>query len=82
MCFRLQPYVPEAATLCAQVVAIKILKRAAIERVRHGTNKGTGYEEMQREICIMKRLSHPNVVQLHEVIDDAERDELYLVMDL
>ena len=29
-----------------------------------------------------RRLNHPNVVQLHEVIDDAERDEVYLVMEL
>ena len=30
----------------------------------------------------MKRLSHPNVVRLIEVIDEPERDELYLVMEL
>lgn len=26
----------------------------------------------------MKKLDHPNVVQLHEVIDDEEGDKLYM----
>ena len=28
----------------------------------------------------MKKLDHPNVVQLHEVIDDEEGDKLYMSM--
>ena len=31
-----------------------------------------------REIAIMKKLNHPNVIKLHEVIDDPEEDKLYL----
>ena len=66
------------------VVAIKILKRTALERIRRG--KGTAYDDALREIVIIKRLCHPNVVQLHEVIVDAGRDsdegDLYLVMEL
>jgi serine/threonine protein kinase len=30
------------------------------------------------EIAIMKKLQHPNLIQLHEVIDDDENDKLYL----
>ncbi|KXZ44054.1 hypothetical protein GPECTOR_74g668 [Gonium pectorale] len=37
-------------------------------------------EELVREIAILKRLSHPNIVQLVEVIDDPASDCLLLVM--
>ena len=30
------------------------------------------------EIAIMKKLMHPNLVTLHEVIDDEENDKLYM----
>jgi len=60
-------------------VAIKVVKRSVLKRIRHG--KGTALDSALREIAIMKKLSHPNVVQLIEVIDDPERDELYLVME-
>jgi [calcium/calmodulin-dependent protein kinase] kinase len=31
-----------------------------------------------REIAIMKKLDHPNVVKLVEVLDDPEDDQLYM----
>ncbi|GIL43892.1 hypothetical protein Vafri_1473 [Volvox africanus] len=37
-------------------------------------------EDFVREIAILKRLSHPNIVQLVEVIDDPASDCLLLVM--
>lgn len=37
-------------------------------------------EDFVREIAILKRLSHPNIVQLVEVIDDPGSDCLLLVM--
>jgi [calcium/calmodulin-dependent protein kinase] kinase len=64
----------------ASEVAIKVAKRSALKRIRHG--KGTALDSALREIAVMKKLSHPNVVQLIEVIDDPARDELYLVMEL
>ena len=36
-------------------------------------------QEFQREIAIMKKLEHVNVVNLLEVISDADTDKLYLV---
>ena len=35
-------------------------------------------QNVLKEIAIMKKLDHPHVVQLHEVIDDVDRDKLYM----
>lgn len=33
------------------------------------------------EVAIMKRIDHPNLVSLHEVIDDQRSDKLYMVIE-
>jgi len=35
-------------------------------------------ERVHREIAILKKLDHPNVVRLVEVLDDPEEDNLYM----
>ena len=35
-------------------------------------------QKVYREIAIMKKLDHPNVVKLEEVLDDPEEDNLYM----
>lgn len=37
---------------------------------------------MQREIAILKKVDHPYVVRLFEVLDDPSEDNLYLVFEL
>lgn len=41
----------------------------------------TDLDKVQREIAIMKKLIHPHLVSLYEVIDDASQDALYLVLE-
>ena len=37
--------------------------------------------QVYREIAVMKKLDHPNVVKLVEVLDDPEDDNLYMVFE-
>ena len=39
-------------------------------------------ELIRKEIAIMKKLHHPNLVTLIEVLDDPEEDSLYMVMEM
>ncbi|OAX82491.1 CAMKK/CAMKK-META protein kinase [Emergomyces africanus] len=37
---------------------------------------------IKEEIAIMKKLNHPNLVALYEVLDDPTEDSLYMVMEM
>ncbi|PTB67412.1 calcium/calmodulin dependent protein kinase C [Trichoderma citrinoviride] len=37
---------------------------------------------IREEIAIMKKLNHPNLAQLIEVLDDPDEDSLYMVMEM
>ncbi|RSL74887.1 hypothetical protein CEP51_011374 [Fusarium floridanum] len=37
---------------------------------------------IREEIAIMKKLYHPNLVQLYEVLDDPEEDSIYMVLEM
>jgi len=36
------------------------------------------YDSVKREIAIMKKLDHPNVIKLYEVIENPDNDKLYM----
>ena len=66
-------------TLCQKnmdfsMYAMKHLKRT---NVKHGRSD----MDLYREPDVQKKLSHPNVVKIFEIIDDPQEDKLYLVMD-
>lgn len=34
--------------------------------------------DVKREVAIMKKFSHPNLVSLHEVIDNPDQDKIIM----
>ncbi|XP_021941699.1 serine/threonine-protein kinase STE20-like, partial [Zootermopsis nevadensis] len=63
----------------------KLLKKAGIfGRAAPNRNKSpvNPLDRVYREIAILKKLHHPNIVKLFEVLDDPVEDHLYLVFDL
>jgi len=48
--------------------------------VRYGSESRIQHplERVYREIAILKKLDHPNVVKLVEVLDDPDEDNLYM----
>jgi len=49
---------------------------------RNGRKPEGPLEKIYREIAILKKVDHPNVVKLVEVVDDPMEDNLYMVFEL
>ncbi|XP_023714650.2 serine/threonine-protein kinase KIN82 isoform X3 [Cryptotermes secundus] len=63
----------------------KLLKKAGIfGRAAPNRNKSpvNPLDRVYREIAILKKLHHPNIVKLFEVLDDPVEDHLYLAFEL
>ncbi|KAF2004801.1 kinase-like protein [Amniculicola lignicola CBS 123094] len=60
-------------------VAIKIVDRYS-KRRRLGKNN-SHEDKIKREIAILKKARHPNIVSLLEVIDDPTRKKVYIVLE-
>ena len=39
-------------------------------------------QDINREIAIMKKLDHPNIIKLYEVLDQTDSDKLFLGKEL
>jgi SNF1-activating kinase 1 len=61
-------------------VAIKIIQRYSKKR-RLGRVTVSQEDKTKREIAILKKIRHPNVVGLLEVIDDPELKKIYMVLE-
>ncbi len=55
--------------------AVKVLKKSALKRMRQGRT-GSALETIKTEIATMKKIGHPNCVQMFDVILDPEQDEV------
>ena len=60
--------------------AVKILNKEVLQRKQLGKNN-TSFDDVKCEIAIMKKLSHPHVLRLYEVMDDPRVNKLYLVLE-
>jgi len=61
--------------------AIKIIDKSKIDMRTVKSKHTPGMDEMRQEVAIMKRLSHPNIVNLCAVIDDPAASQLYIVTE-
>lgn len=62
------------------MVKKSLLKRRRQWSASEGRYKNA-YDDVLREIALMKKLNHPNVIRMHEVLDDPENDKLCIVLD-
>lgn len=64
-----------------KLFAIKIISKDFLKKKKAGKNSETYFEDIKREIAIMKQLNHPNVLRLFEVLDDPNVNKMYLVLE-
>jgi len=55
-----------------KLYAIKIISKEFLKKKKSGKTDETYFEDIKREIAIMKKLSHPNILRLFEVLDDPK----------
>lgn len=63
----------DSETLCRR--AVKILKKKKLRRIPNGE------ANVKREIILLKRLHHRNVIQLIDVLENVEKQKMYMIMD-
>nr|OQO24751.1 hypothetical protein B0A51_14032 [Rachicladosporium sp. CCFEE 5018] len=68
--------------LAAEIGFNAPLHRKVSEERKGKDNTCNSLDLIKDEIAIMKKLSHKNLVSLHEVLDDPGDDSLYMVMDI
>ena len=70
------------------LVAVKLIQKSVLKQMKTMTRDAgnrvtvrTAFDNIEKEIAMMKRLQHPNLVRLFEVIDSVESDKLYMVLE-
>ncbi|KAK6611147.1 CAMKK/META protein kinase [Botrytis cinerea] len=58
------------------------LHRRSASDIHINEQRGNPLYLIKEEIAIMKKLNHPNLVSLIEVLDDPEEDSLYMVLEM
>eukprot|EP00800_Vazella_pourtalesii_P002067 TRINITY_DN1190_c0_g1_i5.p1 TRINITY_DN1190_c0_g1~~TRINITY_DN1190_c0_g1_i5.p1 ORF type:complete len:456 (+),score=71.94 TRINITY_DN1190_c0_g1_i5:120-1487(+) len=70
-----------------KIISKKILKRKAFQRRgfskggRSFQNSADEDQGIRKEIAVQKKLDHPCIVRLFEVLDDESKNEMYLVLE-
>lgn len=63
----------DTETLCRR--AVKILKKKKLRKIPNGE------ANVKREIQLMKQLEHRNVMRLHDVLYNEEKQKMYMILD-
>jgi len=63
-----------------KLVAIKIVRRYS-KRRRLGKAASNAEDKVKKELAILKKVHHPNIVTMLEVIDDPEMTKVYIVLE-
>lgn len=67
------------------VFAVKIFNKSLLKRRRlwdsTQSKYKTAFDDVLKEIAIMRKLNHENVLNMRDVIDDSTINKLYMVMD-
>ncbi|XP_061652771.1 serine/threonine-protein kinase STK11 isoform X2 [Phyllopteryx taeniolatus] len=63
----------DSETLCRR--AVKILKKKKLRRIPNGE------ANVKKEIQLLRRLQHKNVIQLVDVLYNEEKEKMYMVME-
>ncbi|RUS86945.1 hypothetical protein EGW08_005270 [Elysia chlorotica] len=63
----------DTESLCRR--AVKILKKRKLRKIPNGE------QNVSREISLLKRLRHRNVIQLIDVIHNEEKQKMYMIME-
>ena len=61
-----------------KLYAVKIMSKDMLKKKKGGKSDESYFEDIKREIAIMKKLLHPNVLRLYEVLDDPKVFEFIL----
>jgi len=64
-----------------ELCALKCINRKLLRRMYAGQGEDKGAQAVRKEIAIMKKLSHENVVRLREVIDDAQGQYVFMALE-
>ncbi|KAL3659632.1 hypothetical protein V7S43_015307 [Phytophthora oleae] len=68
--------------------ALKVINKSILKRKREYKRVdgklvlSNAFQKVQKEVAIMKKLAHSNLVKLYEVIDSPADDKLFLVLEL
>jgi [calcium/calmodulin-dependent protein kinase] kinase len=67
--------------LTDHLYAVKIFSKDMLRKKKGGATEETYFEDVKREIAVMKKLLHPNVLRLFEVLDDPKVNKMYLILE-
>jgi len=65
-----------------KLFAVKIMSKDMLKKKKGGNSEESYFEDIKREIAIMKKLLHPNVLRLYEVLDDPKVNSYNFIINL